>query len=106
MASGVVGNKNIASRWIDCLKEKVHECWNYRKVEVIPSDSPLVEKDVIIGAGAAGSSAAIFAGQAGPNSIVVVDSDCNAQMALIHDIDNYPGILGWVCCITHTEEAA
>lgn len=52
-----------------------------------------VEKVVILGGGAAGSSAAIFAGQAGLNPLVVVDSDCNAQMALIHNIDNYPGIL-------------
>lgn len=52
-----------------------------------------VEKVVIIGAGAAGSSAAIFAGQAGLNPLVMSNSDCNAQMALIHNIDNYPGIL-------------
>lgn len=52
-----------------------------------------VEKVVIIGAGAAGSSAAIFAGQAGLNPVVVLDGDCNAQMALIHNIDNYPGII-------------
>ena len=51
------------------------------------------EKIVIIGAGAAGSSAAIFAGQAGLNPVVVADIDCNAQMALIHKIDNYPGIV-------------
>lgn len=51
------------------------------------------EKVVIIGGGAAGSSAAIFAGQAGLNPVVIASSDCNAQMALIHDIDNYPGIV-------------
>lgn len=54
---------------------------------------PDVEKVVIIGSGAAGSSAAIFAGQAGLNPLVIVNSDCNAQMALIHNIDNYPGIV-------------
>lgn len=52
-----------------------------------------VEKVVIIGAGAAGSSAAIFAGQAGLNPLVLTNADCNAQMALIHNIDNYPGIV-------------
>jgi thioredoxin reductase (NADPH) len=52
-----------------------------------------VEKVVIIGAGAAGSSAAIFTGQADLNPLVIQDIDCNAQMALIHDIDNYPGAL-------------
>lgn len=52
-----------------------------------------VEKVVILGAGAAGSSAAIFAGQAGLNPLVITNSDCNAQIALIHNIDNYPGIV-------------
>lgn len=52
-----------------------------------------VEKVVIIGGGAAGSSAAIFAGQAGLEPLVITNSDCNAQMALIHNIDNYPGIV-------------
>lgn len=55
--------------------------------------SEAVEKVVIIGAGAAGSSAAIFAGQANLNPLVIQDSNCGAQMALIHKIDNYPGIL-------------
>lgn len=52
-----------------------------------------VEKVVIIGAGAAGSSAAIFAAQGGLEPLVVSDSNCNAQIALIHNIDNYPGIV-------------
>lgn len=52
-----------------------------------------IEKLVIIGSGAAGSSAAIFSGQADLHPLVVHDTDCNAQMALIHKIDNYPGIL-------------
>lgn len=51
-----------------------------------------VEEVVILGAGAAGSSAAIFVGQANLKPLVIQDSDCNAQMALIHNIDNYPGI--------------
>lgn len=51
------------------------------------------ENVVIIGAGAAGSSAALFAGQAGLNPLVIADIECNAQMALIHNIDNYPGFL-------------
>lgn len=52
-----------------------------------------VEKLVIIGAGAAGSSAAIFGAQADLNPLVIQDVDCQAQMALIHSIDNYPGVL-------------
>lgn len=52
-----------------------------------------VEKLVIIGSGAAGSSAAIFAGQANISPLVIQDTDCKAQMALIHKIDNYPGML-------------
>lgn len=52
-----------------------------------------IEKVVILGSGAAGSSAAIFAGQGGLNPLVIQDSDCNAQMAMIHTIDNYPGVL-------------
>lgn len=52
-----------------------------------------IEKLVILGSGAAGSSAAIFAAQGGLNPLVIQDSDCNAQMALIHTIDNYPGVL-------------
>ncbi len=52
-----------------------------------------IENLVILGSGAAGSSAAIFAAQGGLNPLVIQDSDCNAQMALIHNIDNYPGIL-------------
>lgn len=52
-----------------------------------------VEKLVIIGAGAAGSSAAIFAGQANIKPLVIQDVDCKSQIALIHKIDNYPGIV-------------
>lgn len=52
-----------------------------------------VEKLLIIGSGAAGSSAAIFAAQANLHPLVVQDVDCNAQVALIHKIDNYPGVL-------------
>jgi thioredoxin reductase (NADPH) len=52
-----------------------------------------VEKVVVIGAGAAGSSAAIFTGQSGLNPLVILNSDCNAHIALIHNIDNYPGIV-------------
>lgn len=52
-----------------------------------------VEKLVIIGSGAAGSSAAIFAGQASLNPLVIQETDCTTQIALIHKIDNYPGIL-------------
>lgn len=52
-----------------------------------------VEKLVIIGSGPAGSSAAIFAGQANLKPLVIQDVDCNSQMALIHKIDNYPGVL-------------
>lgn len=52
-----------------------------------------IEKVVILGAGAAGSSAAIFTAQAGLDPIVILDRDCNAQIALIHNIDNYPGIV-------------
>jgi thioredoxin reductase (NADPH) len=53
-----------------------------------------IEKIVIIGAGAAGSSAAIFAGQAALKPLVIQDTDyCLAQIALIHGIDNYPGSL-------------
>jgi len=52
-----------------------------------------VEKLVVIGAGAAGSSAAIFGAQADLNPLVIQDVDCAAQMSLIHSIDNYPGVL-------------
>lgn len=59
----------------------------------IASADSEIEKMVIIGAGAAGSSAAIFAAQADIAPLVIQDTDCNAQMALIHEIDNYPGSL-------------
>lgn len=52
-----------------------------------------VEKLVIIGAGPAGASAAIFAGQSHLNPVVIRDDNCKTQMAFIHKIDNYPGVL-------------
>jgi thioredoxin reductase (NADPH) len=52
-----------------------------------------VENVVILGSGAAGSSAAIFTAQANLQPLVIQDVDCNAQMAMIHSIDNYPGVL-------------
>jgi len=52
-----------------------------------------VEEVVILGSGAAGSSAAIFTAQANRHPLVIQDIDCKAQMALIHTIDNYPGML-------------
>lgn len=55
--------------------------------------SHVIEKVVIIGSGAVGASAAIFTGQAKLTPLVIQDNDCKAQMALIHSIDNYPGVL-------------
>lgn len=52
-----------------------------------------IEKVVILGSGAAGSAAAVFAAQAHLNPLVIQDNDCKAQMALIHKIDNYPGVV-------------
>ncbi len=56
-------------------------------------DASKVEEVVILGSGAAGSSAAIFTAQANRRPLVIQDDDCKAQMALIHTIDNYPGML-------------
>lgn len=52
-----------------------------------------IEKVVILGSGAAGSAAAIFTAQSDLHPLVIQDAECKAQMALIHKIDNYPGVL-------------
>lgn len=46
---------------------------------------------VIIGGGAAGYSAALYATRAGLDTLVIERMGPGGQMALTHDIDNYPG---------------
>ena len=60
---------------------------------IIKLQNTKIEKLIILGAGASGATAAIIAGQASLNPLVVQDIDCETQMALIHEIDNYPGVL-------------
>ena len=46
---------------------------------------------MIIGGGPAGYTAALYAARAGLDTIVVEKLSAGGQMALTHQIDNYPG---------------
>ena len=48
---------------------------------------------VIIGGGAAGMSAAIYAGRSGAKTLVIESMSVGGQMNLTYEIDNYPGII-------------
>jgi thioredoxin reductase (NADPH) len=47
---------------------------------------------IIIGGGAAGMSAAIYAGRSGVKTLVIEAMSAGGQMNLTYEIDNYPGI--------------
>lgn len=49
---------------------------------------------IIIGAGPAGLSAAIYAQRAKLNTIVVEKEGCGGQMSQTYEVDNYPGLPG------------
>lgn len=51
------------------------------------------ENVVIIGAGPAGTTSAMIAGQADLNPLVIEGPTCTGQLEIIHLIDNYPGFL-------------
>lgn len=48
---------------------------------------------IIIGGGAAGMSAAVYAGRSGVKTLVIEAMSAGGQMNLTYEIDNYPGIL-------------
>lgn len=48
---------------------------------------------VIIGGGAAGMSAAIYAARSGAKTLVIESTTAGGQMNLTYEIDNYPGII-------------
>lgn len=48
---------------------------------------------IIIGGGAAGMSAAIYACRSGMKTLVIESTACGGQMNLTYEIDNYPGII-------------
>lgn len=50
-----------------------------------------LEKLVVIGKGPAGLSAAIYAGQAHLNPLVIEGEECDGQLVMINRIENYPG---------------
>ena len=49
---------------------------------------------LIIGAGPAGLTAAIYAKRAGLEAVLVEKEGCGGQMAQTYEIDNYPGLPG------------
>lgn len=48
---------------------------------------------IIIGGGAAGLSAAIYAGRSGLETLVIESVSAGGQMNLTYEVDNYPGII-------------
>ena len=55
------------------------------------SEASRIYDTVIIGGGPAGYTAALYAARAGLDTIVVEKLSAGGQMALTHQIDNYPG---------------
>ncbi|MBE5777191.1 MAG: thioredoxin-disulfide reductase [Clostridiales bacterium] len=60
------------------------------KAEKKPLDDT-VHDMIIIGGGPAGYTAALYAARAGLDTVVLEKISAGGQMALTHDIDNYPG---------------
>ncbi len=65
------------------------------KVSNYPSDrsekTPRVEKVIILGAGPAGMSAALYAARAELSPLVITGLQIGGQAAITHTIENYPG---------------
>ena len=49
---------------------------------------------IIIGGGAAGMSAAIYAGRGGMKTLIIEKLSCGGQMMKTYEIDNYPALIG------------
>ena len=49
---------------------------------------------IIIGGGPGGYTTALYAARAGMDAVVLEMLSAGGQMALTHQIDNYPGIVG------------
>ncbi len=50
-----------------------------------------VENVIILGAGPAGLTSAIYTGQAGLSPLVVIGNECDGQLVTVPHIENYPG---------------
>lgn len=56
-------------------------------------DNPIIKHDLIIlGAGPAGLSAAIYANRAAIDTLIIEQGNFGGQMNLTHELDNYPGM--------------
>ena len=64
-----------------------------------------LEKLVILGAGPAGLTSAIYAGQAKLNPLVVEGDECEGQLTAVYRMENFPGfpegIKGGRTSVTH-----
>jgi thioredoxin reductase (NADPH) len=64
---------------------------NLKKIQTNDNNEDKIEKMVIIGAGPAGLSAALYAARAELSPLVITGMSLGGQASLTHTIENYPG---------------
>ena len=94
-----VDGKPVASTVAPESKAVIDEFLSDILPEQIKEENDHVYDMIVIGGGPGGYTAALYAARAGLNTLVIEKLSAGGQMALTHQIDNYPGFVdgigGW-----------